>query len=555
MNPYRDLSEAVRGFARGMVDEHSLLANVLEHVPDIIYVKDLTGRYVLDNEAHRRLLGVATLADVAGKSSYDFVPKDLADRYAADDRMVVESGVSILDREEEIVDNHGRRRWMATTKTPLRDADGRIVGLIGRGRDITAQRLAEEALRRERELLHALLDNIPDTIYFKDTQSRFTRVNAAQARLLGIARPEDAVGKTDFDYFMPEHAQAAFADEQRIIATGQPLIGKPERIRRGTDGQLIWVSSTKVPIRDERGEVVGIVGISRDINDAKLAEEKVAAYAAQLRERNAQLEEDRKLAGEMQLALLPQTCPRFVRPGRDTAALEFTHRYLPSGFVGGDFFNIVRLSDSVAGVFICDVMGKGVKAALVTAMVRALVEELSREAADPAQFLAVISRDLQAALQALPSPVFVTAFYATLDAATGTLCYASAGHPPALHVQPATGAVTLLAAGNGEVGPVLGLFDGAAYKSATRILAPGDRLLLYTDGTYEAMNAAGEQYGEERLLRSVQRRHREPTAAVLDGLLDDIQQFMAGCEFGDDVCLLAVEVLPDRRPRNSGVAG
>lgn len=544
MERYRDLSEAIRGFVRGMSDEHRLLATVLEDTPDIIYIKDASGRYVLDNEAHRQLLGVTQLADVAGKTAYDFLPKELADQYAADDLVVVQSGVSLLDREEQIINHRGERRRLAISRTPLRDADGRVVGLISRGRALTAQ-----APRHEHELLHALLDNIPDTIYFKDKESRFTLVNSAQVRLLGIARPEDALGKTDFDYFTPEHAQAAFADEQRIIATGQPLVGKPERVWRSSDQQFIWVSSTKVPVRDDHGQVVGLVGLTRDINDAKLAEEKVAAYAVQLQERNEQLEADRKLAGEMQLALLPQKFPQFVRPGQEASALEFTHRYLPSGFVGGDFYDIARLSESAAGVFICDVMGKGVKAALVTAMVRALVEELSQEANDPGQFLAAISRGLQAALKALPMPVFVTAFYATLDAATGALRYASAGHPPALHLRQEAGLVQPLVPSGGKPGPVLGLFADAAYKSDALVLAPGDRLVLYTDGTYEAMNAQSEQYGEARLLASVQRRHQSPTPAVLDGLLADINQFMAGCEFGDDVCLLAVDVRPDSRSR------
>jgi PAS domain S-box-containing protein len=130
----------------------------------------------------------------------------------------------------------------------------------------------EEALQSERDLLQALMDNIPDTIYFKDLKSRFTRVNQSQAKLLGLARPKDAIGKTDFDFFTPEHAEAAFADEERIIASGEPLIAKEEHIKRA-DGRWRWMTSTKVPILDGDGKVIGLVGISRDVTNEKEREQ------------------------------------------------------------------------------------------------------------------------------------------------------------------------------------------------------------------------------------------------------------------------------------------
>jgi PAS domain S-box-containing protein len=123
---------------------------------------------------------------------------------------------------------------------------------------------AEIALAHERDLLHALMDNIPDTIYFKDTQSRFTRINRAQAQLLGLDGVEAAVGRTDKDFQPTELAQTALAEEQQIVATGQPLIDRLEFIPTA-DGRPRWLSATKVPIKNDSGQVIGIVGISRDI--------------------------------------------------------------------------------------------------------------------------------------------------------------------------------------------------------------------------------------------------------------------------------------------------
>ena len=138
--------------------------------------------------------------------------------------------------------------------------------------DITEQRQAESALAAERDLLQVLMDNIPDTIYFKDTSSRFTRINRAQVQVLGISNPEQAIGKTDRDFQDLELAQAFYEEEQHLVQTGESLINRVE-FNPTEDGQPRWFSATKVPIQDEAGNVISIVGISRDITERKQAEE------------------------------------------------------------------------------------------------------------------------------------------------------------------------------------------------------------------------------------------------------------------------------------------
>ena len=138
--------------------------------------------------------------------------------------------------------------------------------------DFTVQRQAESALAAERDLLEALMDNIPDTIYFKDTSSRFTRINRAQARVLGISDSAQAIGKTDLDFQDPDLARVFFEEEQRLVQTGQSLINRIE-FNPASDGQPRWFSATKVPIRDDAGNVTSLVGISRDITERKEVEE------------------------------------------------------------------------------------------------------------------------------------------------------------------------------------------------------------------------------------------------------------------------------------------
>src|SRR5438132_2420943 len=134
------------------------------------------------------------------------------------------------------------------------------------------RRQAEEALVQERYLLHALMDNLPDNIYFKDAASRFLRINKALTTYFGLSDPAQAIGKTDFDFFTEEHAGPAHVDEQEIIRTGQPVVGKEEK-ESWLDGRVRWVSTTKMPFRDSDGQIIGTFGVARDITNVKLGEE------------------------------------------------------------------------------------------------------------------------------------------------------------------------------------------------------------------------------------------------------------------------------------------
>ncbi|MBN2369853.1 MAG: PAS domain-containing protein, partial [Vicinamibacteria bacterium] len=147
-------------------------------------------------------------------------------------------------------------------------------------RENEERRRAEQAAGRERDLLHALMDNIPDLIYFKDTRGRFIRVNAALARTLGVARVDEALGKSDQDFFPASYAHASLREEQELLNSGRPLLGKLERHDR--DGR--WYLATKVPLRNADGEIDGLVGISRDITDRREAEEKLARNLAAFQE-------------------------------------------------------------------------------------------------------------------------------------------------------------------------------------------------------------------------------------------------------------------------------
>jgi len=134
------------------------------------------------------------------------------------------------------------------------------------------ERILAQRVKAQERLLEFLMEYIPDHLYFKDRQSRFIGGSKSLARYFGLERVEDLLGKTDFDFFSPPHAQEAYADEQRIMETGEPIVGKVE-LETWPDGRTSWVLTTKIPLRNEKGEITGIVGISKDITELKAKEE------------------------------------------------------------------------------------------------------------------------------------------------------------------------------------------------------------------------------------------------------------------------------------------
>jgi diguanylate cyclase (GGDEF)-like protein/PAS domain S-box-containing protein len=168
---------------------------------------------------------------------------------------------------------------------------------IGRDSEEVPVRQGPEELVDDRYLLDALLANTPDHVYFKDSQSRFLRVSDALAVWLGLSDSTQAIGCTDFDYFSEEHSRRAFADEQLLMQTGRPLIGIEEQ-ETWADGRLTWVSTTKVPLSDRNGSVIGLFGISREITERKHAEQRLEEQSKQLINQAVELE---KLASRDEL--------------------------------------------------------------------------------------------------------------------------------------------------------------------------------------------------------------------------------------------------------------
>jgi sigma-B regulation protein RsbU (phosphoserine phosphatase) len=400
---------------------------------------------------------------------------------------------------------------------------------------------AEAALEQERNLLRTLLDILPSRIFAKNTESKFILANLAQARIFGLNSAQEIYGKTTFDLIPDEGSERRLADDRQVMESGKSFINR-EEFAVNADGNRRWSLTTKVPLRNSRGDIVGIVGTSTDITERKLAAEAVEKYAEELQKRNNQMEDDLQMAREIQQAFIPQQFPRIRKDdSSNEEALSFCHRYVPTATLAGDFFEILPISDEQVGVMICDVMGHGVRASLFTAYLRGLIEELTPFATDPGALLTELNKGLMAILRRTEAPMFASAFYLVVDVLHDQIRYANAGHPVPFRVQREVDIVESLQSGSDQTGVALGLIQDFGYTTCTSDFRPGDSIMLYTDGVFEVHDSHGQEFGEDRLLAGVQERIHLSADELFDEVLGEIRQFSGKSTFADDVCLVAVE--------------
>ena len=259
--------------------------------------------------------------------------------------------------------------------------------------------------------------------------------------------------------------------------------------------------------------------------------------------KNEQMETDLRMARELQQALMPNAYPSFsAGPSQGQTNLRFYHRYLPASMMSGDFFHIARLSDDSAGVCICDVMGHGVRAALITAMLRALIETHAVDAADPGRFLTELNNEFTRILKQTGTLVFATVLYCVINIRERDARFARAGHPAPLHVRRTAGEVGAVASGEGSNGPAMGLIPNAQYKTTEAKLSPGDFLLFFTDGVVEVEDKEGRDFGIEGLRESIRSNLDQPAESLLESLISDVYNFAGSTVLTDDACLVVAEL-------------
>ena len=404
------------------------------------------------------------------------------------------------------------------------------------------------ALVAEKENYYGIFDHLIEGIFRTTPDGHYVMANIALARIYGYDSPADLVANiTDIAHslYVEPRRRAEFVE---LMQGNDIITGFESKIYR-KDQTIIWISENCRAVRDAEGKVLYYEGTVEDITERKYAEEQIRRTTAELsrsreelRAKNQLMEENLKMAREIQLTMLPQEYPVFpddIPP--EQSAFQFVHRYQSAETVSGDFFAVSALSDDEAGVLICDVTGHGIRAALVTAMIRALSEELKPCAGDPGFFLRKLNSDLYNILKTTGSPMLTTAFYFVANWQTGIMRFANAGHPKPLLVRRPENAVITLSNASGHSQPALGLFDDPPYETTEAQIAPGDLIMLFTDGIYEVQGANEDLYSQQRLVMDVKNLMAKPTGQLFDELLQNVCNFSVSHEFDDDVSLVGMD--------------
>jgi phosphoserine phosphatase RsbU/P len=530
--------------------------SIFENAVEGIFQTTPDGHYLSVNPALIRIYGYNSREEMT--SSLTDIGKSLyvePNRRAEFIRLMQENGV-VTDFESRIYRKDGSIIWISENARAVRDSHGKLLYYEGLVEDITKRKLTEETLRFSEMRFRSVWENASDGMRLTDANGTILAVNPAFCHIVGMNDKELEGNPFTVTYSekedlaeMMEKYKERFAE--RKIET---QLARHVTFRSGKSVDL-ELSNSFVDLEHKDSLLLSVF---HDITVRKQAEERerqanleLAQSQAELRKKNEMMEDDLRMAHEIQQAILPQQYPTFPHGvSFEQSQIRFCHRYHPTGQVGGDFFNVLPLSDTKAGLFICDVMGHGVRSALVTAMVRAMVEELKPVASEPDHLLTRINRDLRTILKQTGTPLFTTAFYLIADLERREFVFANAGHPKPFVIHRASGKVELLQNSDGKPRPALGLFQESTYPNSTIPLLPGDLVMLYTDGLYEIEGKEGEQYTPEMLHAAVEKHAQKPCSELFDALLSDIQKFSGSDEFADDVCLVALEIAGDLPPKS-----
>ena len=381
---------------------------------------------------------------------------------------------------------------------------------------------------------------------FKSGPANFVAVLEGQQLLGMCSRTEIAAllgGRYGFSLWARKPIRNHLCKEETRIKVASPIADVLRTVFARPDENFY----DDVLLVDEGGGFLGFIGTETlfKVQNALLLTNirELEERDREIRQKNEQMETDLRMATELQQALMPSTYPSIPADARAGAStLRFCHRYLPATLMGGDFFHIARLNDDTSAVCICDVMGHGVRAALITAMMRAMIESHAAEALDPGRLLTQLNSEFTRILRQTGTLVFVTVLYCVINVTTGDVRFSRAGHPLPLRARRSSGEVQSMIIGGDSAGPAIGIIPNTPFKTTEAGLEAGDFLLFFTDGIIEVESSDGSQFGIEGLRESVRSNLDQPTESLLDAVVSDVYKFGYSTALTDDACLVTAEV-------------
>lgn len=515
--------------------------DVIDHIDDGVVICDDKGDVVLVNPAARAMVG----EDVLWKNPVEH-PDLFGLHRLGPDEAVRALGLTLVcelrsghGESEELMmrsapGGPGQSMWVRVTARPILGPDGRRMGSVVTFRDIGPEKGLEGVLRLHQRAMECASAGI---VISDATQqdNPLIYVNEGFLRMTGYTR-EEVVGRNcRFLQCAETHPESRDLIRQALREERSCSL---ELLNCRKNGSTFWNHLTITPVRDVSGRVTNFIGIQSDITDRVRAEEELKRTTRQLQAVNDRMQRDLDAAVRVQQALLP---PRRIGiPG-----VDFAWRYLPCEGLAGDAIDVFRLDEKHVGFYVFDVSGHGVASALLATAVNRVLSPtvtatslVKRSAGPNGEYTVAAPADVATELNRMfrwdsRTAQFFTICYATLNRLTGRCRFVCAGHPGIIHL-PAQGTPVI----HQTPGLPIGIGDGP-YGEEEFVLAPGDQILLYSDGVIETMSPGGELFGRQRLLDLISTHRSASPQDLLDTVLGAVDAWRESGEPRDDLSLLA----------------
>ncbi|MDQ8186444.1 SpoIIE family protein phosphatase [Pelagicoccus sp. SDUM812002] len=520
-----------------------LFQQLMESLPDHVYFKDLQSRFICVNRSMATYHGVGEPSAIVGKSDFDFFESDSARAKFEDEQEIIRTGNGWSFKEELSIHEGKKERWVISSKLPLYDPNGKICGTFGLSRDITKQKNAEREVFRQRRLLETIVQILPCRLFLRDREGKFILVNQEYRKVVGIPNDLDITGKLLTDVINDPRADRVLAEDLQVVESGEAINNKLEYDKSILAGNR-WVLTSKVPLRTQSDTIEGIVGMSLDITEQKKAEELARNAKEALQAKNEQYEEELLVARQLQEQLMSMgfNQSRMYSKDGDNWSFRACYIYKPSHHLAGDFFYLIPVDENRIGVLVCDVMGHGVKAALVTMLIRGLMTEIPDILGHPSKVLQHLNETILSLAEDEEFPRFVTAAYLIVDLEHGEAIMANGGHPcPILKNTESD----FLECPCDIVGPALGLLGGEPFGDTKFSFGSESELFLFTDGIIEQCTSSGQDFGKDGLIHALGLATSRNIGDQLEQVKTSLSTALEGRPSSDDICVVALKLTPN----------
>lgn len=382
--------------------------------------------------------------------------------------------------------------------------------------------------------LEALTELLPVCLFAKDLDGRYIYVNEGFAAKTRIKDKSAIIGKKPSEVLAPAHAAVAEAEDQMVLENGEPIINRENR-NRGLAHKKNYEIISKICVRDKEGKKLGIAGITVDITERKLNENKLFQLNQKLEAQNKRFEEELSLGRAVQKV--------FVKVAKPDPEAGFTigYHYQPSEKLSGDLIIAEPIDAENWAILICDVMGHGIRSALVTGILRGFYDEHKATVADPASFVRRLNAHYNALLKGLDVTLFTTLTCGIFNSSTGELTMTTAGHHAPLWFGPEGDNAVAKKCGVSQGEPAIGLLADFNYTATTLTLEKSDSILFFTDGLAEACSRDGAEFGLDPISNHMLNRALQDESQVLvDAIVDQAHAFAE--KIDDDVSLLLLKM-------------